>query len=355
MKLTVKIEPHNEKSYDIVIEEGCLGQAGARARALLPRAERAVVVTDSNVGPLYADRVKASLEAAGLFVMKVTFPAGEKSKNLRTIATLYETFSQAGLTRTDFAVAVGGGVCGDMTGFAAATWLRGIPFIQVPTSLLAQVDSSVGGKTGVDMMEGKNLVGAFHQPSLVLIDPTTLRTLPDAFFTDGMGEVVKYGCIRDKALFARLAAQDCRRYLSEMIYTCVDIKRRIVQEDPLNLGTRDLLNFGHTFGHALEMLQNYHGLTHGSAVGVGMVLISKVGEAMGVTAPGTADRIAAVLQKYGVPASCREPVDGLIAATAHDKKSTGSSILLVFLREIGDSFIQQVPRADLPRLCGVLQ
>lgn len=350
MNLTV----HTNPSYEIVIEDGCLTQAGARAAALFPKAKRSVLVTDSNVGPLYAEKLRASLKQAGFAVTVYTFPAGEQSKTLSTIGAMYSAFSHARIARSDFVVALGGGVCGDMCGFAAATWLRGLPFIQVPTSLLAQVDSSVGGKTGVDLPEGKNLVGAFHQPSLVLIDPSTLSTLPQRFFTDGMGEVIKYGCIRSKSLFERLERDDCRRWLPELIYQCVDIKQQLVAADPMDHGVRDLLNFGHTFGHALETIQRYHGLTHGCAVGVGMVLMTRVSESMGITPPGTAARIAALLTRYGVPQACGESVQDLLRGTAHDKKNVGDGILLILLREIGDAFIHEVPRAQLPRLCEVL-
>lgn len=349
MKLTVNTQP----SYEIIIENGCLLQIGKRAKALLPKAERAVVVTDSNVGPFYVEKVKQSLQNAGFAVFIKVFPAGEQSKNLAVISSFYEAFSKAGLTRTDFAVALGGGVCGDMTGFAAATWLRGIPFIQVPTTLLSQVDSSVGGKTGVDLPEGKNLVGAFHQPALVLVDPETLATLTPAFFADGMGEVIKYGCIRDKALFDRLAKEDCHGYLAEMIYTCVNIKRQVVEHDEFDTGERAILNFGHTFGHALERVQDYCGLSHGKAVGVGMVLMAQVGERAGLTKAGTSEKIAALLQKYGLPASCDEALETLLPATVNDKKSSGSSINLIFLKTIGECFIQNISRKELPRLCGV--
>ena len=349
MNLTV----HTNPAYEIVIEPNCLTQVGSRARALLPKAARAVLVTDSNVGPLYAKSVQKSLETAGFSVATATFPAGEQSKHLGTISDLYGAFSRAGLTRTDFAVALGGGVCGDMTGFAAATWLRGIPFVQLPTSLLSQVDSSVGGKTGVDLPEGKNLVGAFHQPAFVLIDPTVLNTLSPAFFADGMGEVIKYGCIRSRSLFDRLGAEDCRSWLPEMLYACVDIKRQVVERDERDTGERALLNFGHTFGHALEMLQQYHGLSHGMAVGVGMVLMAQAGEHAGLTKAGTAKEISALLEKYHLPTSCTETLAQLIPATAHDKKSSGSGVKLVLLHEIGDSFTQTVARAELPHFCGV--
>lgn len=349
MNLTV----HTQPSYEIIIESGCLSQIGTRAKALLPAAECAVLVTDTNVAPLYAETVRCALEAAGFRTSVSVFPAGEQSKNLASISSLYTAFAEAELTRTDFAVALGGGVCGDMTGFAAATWLRGIPFIQLPTTLLSQVDSSVGGKTGVDLPEGKNLVGAFHQPALVLIDPEALTTLPAAYFADGMGEVIKYGCIRDKALFDRLAAEDCRGWLSEMIYTCVDIKRQVVERDEHDTGERAVLNFGHTLGHALERVQHYGGLSHGKAVGIGMLLITQIGEKAGLTEAGTAEKIAVVLQKYGLPTTCAETLEVLLPATAHDKKSSGSSVNLIFLKNIGTSFIRKVPRAELPALCGV--
>ncbi|MCH3971226.1 MAG: 3-dehydroquinate synthase [Oscillospiraceae bacterium] len=347
MNLTV----HTIPSYEIIIENGCMTEIGPRAKALLPKAERAAVIADTNTAPLYAAAVQASLEKAGFQVSLTVFPAGEQSKNLSTISDFYKAFSGADLTRTDFAVALGGGVCGDMTGFAAATWLRGIPFIQIPTSLLAQVDSSVGGKTGVDLPVGKNLVGAFHQPALVLIDPQSLTTLPPAFFADGMGEVIKYGCIRDRALFARLEEADCHSQIASVIYTCVDIKRQVVENDERDTGERAILNFGHTFGHALEMLQNYHGLSHGAAVGVGMVLMTRISEKAGITKPGTTKRIAALLQKYGLPVSCTETIEELLPATAHDKKSSGSGLKIVLLREIGSCFVKELPRTEFAARC----
>lgn len=351
MKLTV----HTNPAYEILIEDGCLEQIGRQAKTLLPKAKRTVLVTDSHVGPLYVQSVKKALETAGFTVFVQVFPAGEQSKNLQTIASFYSAFAQAGLTRTDFAVALGGGVCGDMTGFAAATWLRGIPFIQVPTSLLAQVDSSVGGKTGVDLPEGKNLVGAFHQPALVLIDPQTLTTLPETFFADGMGEVIKYGCIRDKAFFDHLCREDCRRWLPEVLFTCVDIKRQVVEKDELDTGERAILNFGHTFGHALERVQHYSGLSHGKAVGVGMVLMAQLGEASGITAPGTAKQIQSLLEQYGLPSSCPVSIDDLLPSTAYDKKNSGSSILLVLLKTIGECFTRDIPRTELSALCEALR
>lgn len=334
--------------YEIKIERGLLRRAGDEIRRIpeLRGARKAAVVTDSNLAT-QAQAVKASLKAAGYDVTLHVFPAGEESKNLSSIAAMLEAFAQFGLTRTDFAVAFGGGVTGDMAGFAAATFLRGIDFVQVPTSLLAQVDSSVGGKTGVDLPFGKNLVGAFHQPRLVLIDPDTLDALPPHFFADGMGEVIKYGCIRDKDLFENLEKQDVKEHLEEVIFRCVDCKRQIVEADALEKGERMLLNFGHTLGHAMEKLRDFQGLSHGEAVGIGMVLISQAGEKTGLTQPGTADRIAALLEKYGLPTKTTDTPAELAAAASLDKKTDGDNLHLILLQSIGEACIHTIPAADL--------
>ena len=351
MELTVK----TSAPYRIVIERGCLAKTGDYAAELFPRGARAVVVGDSNVLPLYGETAAASLRAAGFAAGTFEFPAGEESKRLSSIEEIYRRFAQNGLTRGDFAVALGGGVTGDMTGFAAATWLRGIPFLQIPTSLLAQIDSSVGGKTGVDLPEGKNLVGAFHQPSLVLIDPDTLATLPPLFFSDGMGEAVKYGCIRSRELFDRIGDADAREDMETMIAQCVDIKRVTVEHDEFDNGERMLLNFGHTFGHALEKLYGYRKLTHGAAVGIGMVMMARMGEAWKMTEPGTADEIASVLRKYGLPDRDGMDLDKILDATASDKKSRGDRISLVLLKRIGDGFVYTVPREKFRVLAGALK
>ena len=294
MELTV----NTSKRYTIRIERGALDQLGAYCASLFAPGKKAVVITDTHVAPLYLERVSTSLRNAGFDVTSCAFPAGEPSKRLSTIEGSYGHMAQAHITRSDFAVALGGGVTGDMAGFAAASYLRGIPFVQVPTTLLSQVDSSVGGKTGVDLPQGKNLVGAFWQPSFVLIDPDTLNTLSPHFFADGMGEVIKYGCIKSRALFDLLIeTEDITSIMEDVIYRCVDIKRDVVERDEFDTGERALLNFGHTFGHALEKLHQYQGLSHGAAVGIGMVMMARLGEKAGFTAPGTADKIAAALEK----------------------------------------------------------
>lgn len=347
MELTV----NTSKRYTIRIERGALDQLGAYCASLFAPGKKAVVITDTHVAPLYLERISTSLRNAGFDVTSCAFPAGEPSKRLSTIEGIYGHMAQAHITRSDFAVALGGGVTGDMAGFAAASYLRGIPFVQVPTTLLSQVDSSVGSKTGVDLPQGKNLVGAFWQPSFVLIDPDTLNTLSPHFFADGMGEVIKYGCIKSRALFDLLIeTEDITSIMEDVIYRCVDIKRDVVERDEFDTGERALLNFGHTFGHALEKLHQYQGLSHGAAVGIGMVMMARLGEKAGFTAPGTADKIAAALEKYHLPVHSDLPLSQIVEATASDKKSTGSSINLVLLKDIGESFVHKVARSDLAAL-----
>lgn len=346
MELTIQ----TSKPYQILIQRGCLDQLGEQASALFREGSRAMIITDSNVGPLYARRTADALTKAGFIPGVFTFPAGEESKLLSTIEQIYAAMAEQRMTRTDFIVALGGGVTGDMAGFAAATFLRGIGFIQIPTSLLSQIDSSVGGKTGVDLPQGKNLVGAFHQPCLVLIDPDTLATLPPRFFADGMGEAIKYGCIKSRPLFELIQNNNVSsepQVLEQMIFECVDCKRRVVEADEFDTGERMLLNFGHTLGHALEKHYGFGKLTHGEAVGLGMVKISRAGESLGLTKPGTAEEIAALLRQYHLPTEDDAPAEGLAKAAAMDKKGMGGTLNLILLREIGNSFVHPIPKQEL--------
>ena len=336
---TVHVDTGNP--YDIFIERGIIDECGAYVRRL-SSAEKALVVTDSNVAPHYQWRVLNSLEKQGLNVKAFVFRAGEESKNLGTVSEIYRALADFRITRKDVIVALGGGVCGDMAGFAAATYLRGIGFIQVPTSLLAQVDSSVGGKTGVDLPQGKNLVGAFHQPIAVLIDPDTLKTLPGEFLTDGMGEVIKYGCIKDAEFFSFLENNDALKSIDSVIETCVKIKRDVVSRDEREKGERMLLNFGHTLGHSIEKLSGFSGITHGMAVAVGMVMIARAGEKNVVTEPGTAEMIIRLCEKYGLPTKTDFGFAEIAAAARGDKKSAGNGINLVLLEKIGESVTQKI-------------
>ena len=332
--------------YDIFIERGILDSCGKYVKQL-SGAKRVTIISDSNVAALYKWRVINSLSQEGFEVATHVFPAGEESKNLNTIAEMYNTLANFGMTRKDIIVALGGGVTGDMAGFAAATYLRGIDFIQIPTSLLAQVDSSVGGKTGVDIAQGKNLVGAFHQPKAVLIDPDTLDTLPDLYVRDGMAEVIKYGCIKDEAFFEKLEQEDALEHIEDVIEVCVSIKRDVVSRDEREAGERMLLNFGHTLGHSIEKLYDFKGISHGMAVAIGMVLISRAGESKGITQSGTTDRIIALCEKYGLPTSDKASFAEMADAAHSDKKTAGSEINLVLLKKIGDSFIQKVKLDEL--------
>lgn len=341
-----------EKSYWIKIAAGLLAAAGDEIRRVLPQTEKIAVITDSNVAPLYGERLRKSLEMAGFSVTVWEFPAGEESKNLAVLGRLYEGLAAAGLTRSDAIVALGGGVTGDMAGLAAATYLRGIAFIQIPTSLLAAVDSSVGGKVAVDLPQGKNLVGAFYQPKLVLIDSELLYTLPPRFLHDGLAEVIKYGCIRDTGLFtcleqlpgdAALLAQ-----AEEIIAACCTIKARIVAQDEFDTGERMLLNFGHTLGHAVEKAFHYDTYSHGEAVGLGMVLLTSQAEKLGLTDPGTAAKIAALLQKFSLPVEITLPRDEFIKTISLDKKKRGSQLTLVLIKDIGEGYLHTIENRDLP-------
>ncbi|MBQ8201747.1 MAG: 3-dehydroquinate synthase [Clostridia bacterium] len=335
------IVPLGTRSYPIHIGAGLLDSLGVYVREALGDITVAVV-TDDNVAPLYLGRAVRSLQSAGLTVKSITLPHGETTKCLNRLSDLYNFLCHARITRRDAVIALGGGVIGDLTGLAAATFLRGVHFVQLPTTLLAQVDSSVGGKVAVDLPQGKNLVGAFYQPDLVLIDPDTLNTLTDEFWRDGLGEVVKYGCINDAALFALLeeCAPGGREALMTRIETilqhCVQAKADVVAQDERDTGLRMTLNFGHTIAHAVETCQHYEGLRHGEAVSLGMHIITRLTEARGITAPGTADRLDALLTALNMPMQLPAiPEADLLAAMGMDKKSAGKTLRVIVLQEIG--------------------
>ncbi len=342
------------REYDILIENGLLAQAGQRCRAALPRARRIALVTDSNVGPLYADQVGESLRGAGFAVEIIQLPAGEQTKCARSLSELWERFMAFGLTRTDAVAALGGGVIGDLAGFAAATALRGVDFVQIPTTLLAQVDSSVGGKVAVDLQAGKNLAGAFWQPRMVVIDPDVLETLPDPVFADGMAEVIKYGCIWDGEIFDMLDQSGSRErdmaVREHVLYTCCDIKRQVVMEDERDTGIRMLLNFGHTLGHAYELAGHYETWTHGQAVAAGMVRAAGLGQVLGVTPDGADRRIAALLERLGLPVEIPCTAEQYAAAIGLDKKGAGEDISLILLERLGRAVPQKLTKAEVLKL-----
>ena len=346
-QLTVEL-PGRE--YDILIGTGLLEQCGARIRAVT-RAERLAVVTDSNVGPLYLKMVMESLLRAGFTAFSVTFPAGEASKNIRTLNNLYEGFADGGLTRGDGVVALGGGVTGDMAGFAAATMFRGVDFIQIPTTLLAQVDSSVGGKTAIDLPQGKNLVGAFYQPKLVQADTGCFATLPNRVLCDGMAEVIKYGMIVDAPFFDFLERLDgiqaAAAHWEEIVYTCCDIKRAVVAEDERDTGRRGILNFGHTLGHAYEKAYHYETYTHGEAVAAGMVKMLELERRKGRPVAALQARLERVLKAFQLPIEIPCTMEDYRAAVGLDKKAQGRCIGVIEVVQPGQAEIVPMEKEAL--------
>ena len=319
--------------YPVHIGSGLLDEAGERIRAVT-KSRRCALVTDSTVEPLYAGRVCASLERAGIAPLLYRFPAGEQSKNLTVYGKILEFLAENRLTRSDFVIALGGGVAGDMAGFAAAAYQRGVDYIQMPTTFLAASDSSVGGKTAVDLAAGKNLVGAFHQPRLVLCDTDTFRTLPEETFADGAAETVKHALIADGDFYRFLMANDIRAHMDEVVRRNVEIKASVVGEDEFERGKRKLLNFGHTLGHAMEKISAYT-VTHGHAVAIGMALAARASERLGYSPAGTLDAVTAACRRFGLPTQCPWDAGALYDAATGDKKRDGGSIDIVVLEEIG--------------------
>lgn len=332
------------RQYDIRIGTGLLDRAGAMLREVVP-CETVMLVCGDIVNSLYADRVQASLEDAGCRVARYVYPHGEQSKNADTYFALLNALAQAGLTRTDAIAALGGGVTGDVSGFAAATYQRGISYIQIPTTLLAAVDSSVGGKTAIDLPAGKNLAGAFYQPGLVLCDYDTLNTLPENVFTDGCAEVIKYGVIWDADFFEQLKSP-IRPQIESVIARCVEIKRDVVQQDEFDTGIRGLLNFGHTIGHAVEKCSAY-AVSHGSAVAIGMALMTKAAYLAGRCDEDCVDSVYAMLRQYGLPTRTEFAPDDLLAAMLSDKKRSGSKISLIVPERIGKCDIVKLPVEEM--------
>ncbi|MGI1836656.1 3-dehydroquinate synthase [Lactococcus garvieae] len=348
MRLNVNLPEH---PYDIIIKKESLLEVG-RWVAQLWQQQKVVLVTDDNVEPLYGREVASQLRSEGFEVFTFTFPAGETSKNLSTVEKLWEFCAQQGLTRSDGVIALGGGVVGDLAAFAASTYMRGIHFLQIPTSLTAQVDSSIGGKTGINSNYAKNMMGTFAQPDGVLIDPEVLKTLEKRDFREGIGEIVKCGLIADKQLWARLnEIQNADELLQEAAYfirAACEVKRKLVVEDEFDQGTRLYLNFGHTIGHAVEAYAGYGQVMHGEAVAIGMVQISKVAERKGLMPEGLTAQIKAVLQKFQLPQTY-EPWDeaALFEILSHDKKARGKMIKIVLVPEIGQAQIHEISLQEM--------
>jgi 3-dehydroquinate synthase len=336
-----------ERAYDILIGGGLAEEFGALIAEREAPAGDAAVITDRGVWDCHGEAFSASLRRAGVGFRAVVLDPGERSKSLDGLARVYAAFADMKLRRDGLVIAFGGGVAGDLGGFAAATWMRGLRYVQIPTSLLAQVDSSVGGKTAVNTEAGKNLVGAFHQPRLVLIDTDLLRTLPPREFRCGMAEVIKYGAIRSRALFEQLARKPEAGRLDGIVAACCRIKSEIVERDEFDTWERMLLNFGHSFGHAVEKLGGFERYRHGEAVAVGMALAAETGERMGLTAPGCARALRELLNSHGLDADCPWAAAELLPRMELDKKSGGDGVKLVLLSEIGKAFTRTIGFAEL--------
>ena len=330
------------RTYPIIVRTGLLGDIAAILPGLVP-ARRLLMVSHPALMELYGDVIASDLMKAGYDLRVAVVPAGEKSKSLLMAARLYNEMAAAGMDRHGCVLALGGGVIGDLAGFVAATWLRGIDVIQIPTTLLAMVDSAIGGKTGVNLAIGKNLVGAFHQPRAVLADPNVLQTLPPRDVRGGLAEVAKYGVIADEALFGFIEAntEACRSGESAALARCIAdsaaCKARVVTADEREGGLRAILNYGHTAGHAVEKAAGYRRLRHGEAVAIGMIAAARIGQGMGITPMDTVRRIEALVTALGLPS--RVPagitVDQLIATMAFDKKAKGGSVKWVMATRIG--------------------
>nr|WP_325212528.1 3-dehydroquinate synthase [uncultured Oscillibacter sp.] len=332
--------------YAVTIGPGLLRECGARLKEVLPLC-RIAVVTDSAVGPLYLKAVTESLKAAGYAAGAFTFPAGEGSKNFSTLSDILEFLAGERLTRGDCLIALGGGVVGDMAGFAAACYLRGIRYIQMPTTLLSAVDSSVGGKTAIDLKAGKNLAGAFLQPAAVLCDTDCLKTLPPAVFAGGAAEAIKTGVLCDESLFALFEDGTLDVDPAEVIVRCVDYKAGVVERDEKEQGERKLLNLGHTVGHAIEKCSGYT-IPHGHAVAAGLAVMARAAECLGWTEEPLAARVCACLAKNALPVSTEFSPEALAEAALADKKRAGDSITLVVPRKIGLCELKTMPVAELP-------
>lgn len=339
------------KRYPIKIESGILYNLGSEIKKIYNN-KNITIITDRNVEKLYGRALVDNLNSHGYKVNIISIVPGENSKSFETLISIYNQLLDNEMTRKDMIIAFGGGVVGDLAGFAASTFLRGISYIQIPTSLLSQIDSSIGGKVAVNLPRGKNLIGSFHHPEAVYIDSNILRTLPKRYFYDGMAEVIKYACIRDNTLFNKLrninSETELFSMIEEIIHICCCIKKDIVEKDEREAGDRMLLNFGHTIGHAVEKAYNYEKYTHGEAVAIGMYSITKRSEEIGVTKPGTSNLLKDLLIKFNLPYKMpKEKTEILLKAIDLDKKSESEYINIILLNEIGKSFVKKISKKEV--------
>ncbi|OGO76806.1 MAG: 3-dehydroquinate synthase [Clostridiales bacterium GWB2_37_7] len=341
----------NHVNYDIFIHKGLLATLGEQLSTWY-KGEFVAVITDSTVDQLYGSAIETSLKGVGYRINRITIPPGEQSKSLISLNYVYSKLAELAVDRSSLIIAFGGGVVGDLAGFAAATYMRGVPYVQVPTTLMSQLDSSIGGKTAINLKAGKNLAGGFYHPRAVYTDPLLLDSLPQKIYCDGLAEAIKYGAIKDSSLFdlmlrsENLASIDSN--IEDILYSCCSIKTLFVQKDEFDRGERQLLNFGHTIGHGIERYFDYQKVTHGEAVGLGMLQITRCSEAMNLTSKGSYDAIEAVLKLCQLPTVIPSmDKTKLLEIISHDKKSKEGYLNLILLRNIGNAYIHQIAKTNL--------
>lgn len=340
---TIRIDA--SKQYSVHIGQNLLGDAG-KLISQIRAPGKAAIISDSNVFPLYGQILSDSLLNAGFSVYSYTFPAGEEQKNAHTYLNILNFLAENTFTRSDVLIALGGGVTGDITGFAAATFLRGISYVQIPTSLLAMVDSSVGGKTAIDLAAGKNLVGAFYQPNLVICDLNTLNSLPVDIYRDGCAEIIKYGVLYDPVLFAHLSQNGLDFDREYVIARCISLKGDVVKSDEFDTGARQLLNLGHTIGHGIEAQSGYC-IPHGKAVAAGMAIVAKAAWKQGICQQDTYEKICGILEKFQLPQTTNYQAEELFRSALSDKKRSGDTVNLIVPVRIGLCNIQKVLTSEL--------
>lgn len=342
-----KVFVNTSESYEVLIGSGIIDRAGELIADKLKNARRAVIITDSNVDALYSERVKKSLKKSGIDVLKYTFTAGEENKSTETFVDILEWLASEKITRTDVLAALGGGVVGDITGFAASCYLRGVDFVQIPTTLLSAVDSSVGGKTAVDLKAGKNLAGAFYQPKFVICDTDTFGTLPEKEIACGYAEVIKYGILFDESFFEAIKEKSIK--IDEIVEKSVIFKRNTVQKDEFDRGERKLLNLGHTAAHGIEKASGYS-VSHGAAVAIGTVIATKIAENLGICEKGVCEKIKEVLSQYNLPTESEFSAEELYEAALSDKKRENDKITLVLPKKIGECVLYDTDVLQLSAL-----